>query len=115
MSDGILNLWDKIKIVCPNHNNPKEFTLISNTEKFKTPFYACDCEENTCANRVSLDDYQGIMLKFNEIVAKDEDFTDFTNFFFFYKKARHKIKCKILKYEDDEIIMSLYNETVLGK
>lgn len=115
MSTGIVNMWQRISIVCPNHEKPKKMDIVKNTEKFKTPFFACDTENCSCANRINIDDYEGIILKFNEIIATGADFTDYTNYFFSYKAARHKIKCKILKYSDDDIIMALHNETLLGK
>lgn len=124
MSNAMINMWNRIKIVCMNHEEPAEMVLIENTEVIKTPFYACKHyghldngtaeNEDVCFNRLNLDDYKGVVLKFMDIIASEEFTTDFTNFKFTYKVARQKIKVKVLKYTQKEIVLGVLNATVLG-
>lgn len=115
----ILNEWDKISIWCLNHDNPIKMEITQNTENFKTPFYACEnrAKENLshkiCANRLNLDDYQGIVLKLFDLIAANP-FCDYTNKTFDYKGARQKIHVKILVFTDDKIHLGILNRTVLG-
>lgn len=114
----ILHEWDKISIWCMNHDIPLKMEITQNMQNFKTAFFACEnrARENsshkTCANRLNLDDYQGIVLKLFDIIASDP-FCDFTNKTFDYKGARHKIHVKVLVYTDDEICLGILNRTIL--
>ncbi len=117
----LVNLWSKISVYCCNHDNPKKMMIASNTEKIKTPFYACknyfpenqDAEHPYCPNRLNLDDYQGLVLKFIEIVSADM-FADYTNYRFEYKGARQKIQVRVLIYNEDTIHLGIINKTVLN-
>ncbi len=117
----VTNLWNKVTIYCLNHDEPIPMTLITNTEKIKTAFYACsnyvpeNKSEQSCPNRLNLDDYQGLVLKFMDVVGGANMFTDFTNYSFEYKGTRQKITVKCLKYNDKEIRLGIYNNTVFGK
>ncbi len=121
MASEIVNLWDRVKICCLNHERPKKMMIASNTEKIKTPFYACkyyfpenqDDEHLYCPNRLNLDDYQNLVLKFIDIVSEDP-MANYTNFTFDYKGARQKISVKVVNYSDDEIKLGIMNRTVLG-
>ena len=119
----IKNLWEKIELLCMNHEEPCDMRIIQNTELIKTPFYACinyssddrDKEAPLCSNRINMDDYQGIVMKFIDKIYDEGPFNDYTNYSFSYKGTRHKIKVKVLKYSPDkEIILGLLNTTVLG-
>ena len=116
----VKGLWSRIEIYCMNHPEPVKMEIISNTDVIKTPFYACkyyvngDEEHSVCPNRLNLDDYQGIVIKFSEIVSEDILNTDYTNYSFTYKGARQKIKVKVLKYTDNDIRLGILNMTVLG-
>jgi len=112
---SVLNTWEHISIYCINHDEPEEMEIISNTEHIKTPFYACkkNSSSEKCANRLNLDDYQGLVLKFLDMIA-DEPFTDFTNSTFSYKGARQKIFVKVLKHTQEDIRLGIKNKTVLG-
>ena len=123
MSDTIMSgLWGKVKVYCMNHDEPVEMVIASNTEVIKTPFYACkqyfpenqDEEHAPCSNRLNLDDYQGIIMKFFDVVAEGGPTQDYTNYKFTYKGARQKISVKILKYGKSEIKLGILNNTVLG-
>lgn len=115
----ILHEWDKISIWCLNHDTPLKMEVTQNTENFKTAFYACEnrakanSTHKICANRLNLDDYQGIVLKLFDLIAADP-FCDFTNKTFDYKGARQKIHVKIISYSDVEIRLGILNRTVLG-
>lgn len=123
MSDTqMIGLWSRVSIYCMNHEEPVKMEIASNTEQIKTPFYACkqyfpenqDKEHPPCPNRLNLDDYQGLVLKFCETVSKGGFMTDFTNYGFDYKGTRQKISVKVLKYTDKEIRLGILNRTVLG-
>lgn len=119
----LLNVWDKISIWCLNHEKPLPMEITQNNENFKTPFYACPnrVKENksrgrsspVCANRLNLDDYQGIVFKLNEIIIENP-FTNITNYTFSYRGARQKIYVKVLKYDDNSIELGIRNLTVIG-
>lgn len=119
MADIMVGIWNRITIYCTNHDEPVPMSIISNTEKIKTPFYACkyymgDNEHPRCANRLNLDDYQGIVLKFCDIVSQYGPSTDFNNFRYDYKGTRQKISVRVLKYTNEEIRLGIKNRTVLG-
>lgn len=113
---SVLNTWGHISIWCLNHESPVEMEVLTNQEKIKTPFYACKkgISEKNCANRMNLDDYQGIVLKFLDMVAEDP-FSDFTNRSFNYKGTRQKLFVKVIKYTTDDIRLGIRNLTVLGQ
>ena len=119
---NIMNMWDRIGIYCMNHDAPVKMDIVKNTELIKTPFYACehyggskkDSGKNTCYNRLNLDDYQGIVLKFLDFVGENEGFVDYTNYRFDYKGTRHKIGVRVLQYSDKEIKLGIINKTILG-
>lgn len=116
------NIWGRISIYCLNHDRPKKMSIAENTELIKTPFYACkyyfpenqDAEHSYCPNRLNLDDYQGIVLKFIEKISEGELMTDYTNYSFEYRGARQKIFVKVLRYSEDEIRLGIRNRSVLG-
>ena len=119
MADNMVGIWNRITVYCLNHDDPVPMSIISNTEKIKTPFYACkhylgDEEHPRCANRLNLDDYQGLVLKFCDLVSQYGPSTDFNNYKFDYKGARQKISVRVLKYTDEEIRLGIKNRTVLG-
>lgn len=115
MEDLLINLWDRVTVYCLNHKEPVEMQIVQNTEKIKTPFYACtERDASHCANRLNLDDYKGIVMRFADIVSKEGIATDFSNFNFNYRGARQKIRIKILKYTDKEIRLGIKNLTILG-
>ena len=114
---NVVNVWDRIKIYCLNHDEPKEMVILTNTDVIKTQFYRCSDEH--CPNRLNLDDYQGLILKFLNIINDSNtdvfDYTDFTNYTFSYKGARQKINAKVISYSDKgEIALGIINTTVLG-
>ena len=117
----VTNLWNKVTIYCLNHDEPIPMKLITNTEKIKTAFYACsnyipeNGNEHSCPNRLNLDDYQGLVLQFMDVVGSANAFTDFKNYKFEYKGSRQKITVKCLKYTDKEIRLGIYNNTVFGR
>lgn len=124
MNNAISDLWSKVSIYCMNHDEPVKMEVLKNVEVIKTPFYACEnyvqsesdkTDKNVCFNRLNLDDYQGIVLKFMDIVASSEMMEDFTNYKFTYKGARHKITVKVLEYSYKSIKLGIINNTVLGK
>lgn len=118
----LLNFWKKITIYCNNHASPLPMEVLRNDAMIKSPFYACanyrpPKESGTvpCANRLNLDDYQGIVLKFSDIVASDDGITDFTNYTFSYKGGRYKYRIKVLLYEDNEIRLGILNTSIIVK
>ena len=121
MSKELINLWNRITVYCLNHEKPKPMSIASNTEKIKTPFYACkyyfpenqDEEHSYCPNRLNLDDYQGLVMRFLDVVNEDI-MANYTNYSFEYKGARQKIFVKVLVYNDNEIRLGILNRTVLG-
>lgn len=118
----IMNMWDRIKIYCMNHDAPVKMDIIENTELIKTPFFACehyggkgtDPGTKPCYNRLNMDDYQGIVLSFLDFVSENEGFVDYTNYRFDYKGTRHKIGVRVLQYSDREIKLGIINKTILG-
>lgn len=123
MSNTVINLWDRITVYCMNHDVPKPMEIIKNSELIKTPFYACenyvkdstDASAGSCFNRLNLDDYQGVVMKFLDVVGNGEIAADYTNFTYTYKGTRHKISVKVLKHESDDIRLGIMNQTVLGR
>lgn len=119
MANKVLNVWDKIKIYCLNHDEPIEMHIIQNTEQVKTPFYACSNYGGAggvepCYNRLNLDDYQGLILKFLDVIGSDDSLcTDYTNYSFEYKGTRQLIKVRVIKYSENEIHIGVLNKTVL--
>ncbi len=116
----VINLWNRIKVYCLNHDEPEEMSIIQNLEKIKTPFYACSHylddpkAGNPCKNRLNLDDYQGLVMEFIGIVAEGGPIADYTNYRFEYKGTRQKISVKVLLYTDKEIRLGILNKTVFG-
>lgn len=118
----LIGLWNRITIYCMNHEEPVEMKIVSNTEQIKTPFYACsnyfpenkDEKHPPCPNRLNLDDYQGLVLKFCDVVEKGGVLMDYTNYRFEYKGNRHKLSVKVLKYSDKEVRLGVLNKTILG-
>lgn len=108
---AVLDEWGKITIWCLNHDNPVEMHVTQNTENIKTPFYACT-ENGACANRLNLDDYQGIVLQFLEMMAEDP-ISSLLNRSFYYKGARHKIFIRVIKYDSDDIRLGVKNCSIL--
>lgn len=123
MSSTVINMWERISVYCMNHDTPKPMEIIKNSELIKTPFYACenyvkdvsDAGAESCFNRLNLDDYQGVVMKFLDIVGNGEIAANYTNFTYSYKGTRHKISVKVLKYDDEEIRLGILNQTVLGR
>ena len=115
MSNTTLSgIWDKISIYCLNHEKPVKMEILQNNAVIKTPFYHC-VAESPCANRLNLDDYQGIVLKFLELISEDMFCTDFTNYAFDYRGARQKIHVKVILYTENKIKLGIINRTVLGQ
>ncbi len=124
----LVNIWNKISIYCLNHETLVPMEIMSNTKIIKTPFYACssNIEEKHdelvftngigkgCPNRINLDDYQNMILHFIDIVEREGIGTDFTNYSFYYKGARQKLFCKVLKFTDNKIKLGVKNVTILG-
>ena len=120
-NDYMINLWDRVTLYCINHKEPHPMRLVSNIERIRTPFYGCTQyypdiapDEPPCANRLNMDDYQGIVLKFFDIIAEEGFNVDYTNYSFDYKGGRQKTTVKCLKYTDNEIRLGVKNRTVLG-
>lgn len=117
----VYGMWDKIHIYCLNHDDPleHEMHIVGNTEVIKTPFYACDDYisldkgAGDCANRLNLDDYQGIVLKFLDQYAENP-LTDPTGTAFTYKGGRQKLYVRILHFGQKHIDIGVKNLTVLG-
>lgn len=114
MESAAKGIWNRISIWCLNHDKPRPMGIQSNTELIKTPFYVCP-DYPECSNRLNLDDYQGLVMKFITEVSKDMYGTDYTNFTFTYRGARQKIFVRVLKYTDDDIRLGILNKTVLLK
>ena len=113
---SLKNVWNNISIYCLNHANPldNEMSIVSNTDIVKTPFYACKSnldsnslgeitfsKNRNCANRLNLDDYQGLVLKFLSIIEEKGFSSDLTNFSFAYKGVRQKILVTVLEYKNN--------------
>lgn len=122
MSDTkLIGLWNRVTVYCLNHEEPVEMVIVSNTEHIKTPFYACkqyfpENQNEThppCFNRLNLDDYQGLVLKFCDMVSKEGPLINYTNYRFDYKGTRQKISVQVLKYSDKEVRLGILNRTVL--
>ena len=122
-STNMINLWKRVTIYCMNHDKPRLMQIISNTEKIRSPFYGCtqyfpDTKESDampCPNRLNMDDYQNIVLKFSDIVSSEGITNDWTNYEFEYRGGRQRTKVRCLKYSDDEIRLGVFNRTVLGR
>ena len=122
MANEMLGIWNKITVYCTNHDKPVKMEIAENMELIKTPFYACryyfpeneDEGHHHCPNRLNLDDYQGLVLKFLDIISQGDIGTNYTNYKFDYKGTRQKISVKVLLYSDKEIRLGIKNRTVLG-
>ena len=125
----LINIWNKITVYCLNHKEPVPMVIMSNTKLIKTPFYTCSTTIEgegvdakfdgnaglNCANRMNLDDYQNMVLKFINMIEKEPPTTNFENFSFYYKGARQKLYVQVLKFNDKEIRLGVKNITILGK
>ncbi|MGN0240209.1 MAG: hypothetical protein ACI4CS_00830 [Candidatus Weimeria sp.] len=115
---AVIGLWEKIRIFCINHDTPQPMKIVKNTELIKTPFYACgdyinlDEGKHDCANRLNLDDYQGIVLKFFDMYEEDP-LKNYTGTAFTFKGARQKIYVRVIKQSDSHIDLGIKNLTVL--
>ncbi len=124
MSSTLLTgIWNRVTLYCMNHDEPVPMDIVRNTEKIASPFYGCSQYfperiaegENPCPNRLNLDDYQGIVLKFCDIISEEGITNDYTNYSFTYRGGRQKTEVTVLKYSDNEIRLGVLNTTVLGK
>ena len=122
MPETLINLWDRISIYCLNHPEAEKMEIVSNTELIKTPFYGCsmyfkDKQErgiSPCPNRLNLDDYQGLVMKFIQHVTENGPLNDYTNYSFDYKGTRQRLYVRVIKYTDKEIRLGIKNKTILG-
>ena len=124
MNTQMTGLWGRIRIYCLNHDKPRKMSPVRNIEKMGTMFWGCDqyipeirgAGEAPCPNRLNMDDYQGIVLKFFDIVEQNGGLqNDLTNFTFNYRGGRQKVSVRCLKYDTgDEIWLGIFNQTVLG-
>lgn len=117
----IKNLWSRVTFCCiNNHEKPIPFRV----QAGKTNFYACEKyfpefrtpEERACANRLNLDDAEGIVLKLSDIIEENDNFesrTDLTNYTFNYVGPRASIYVKIVTYSEKEIVLGILNKTAL--
>lgn len=105
---GITTIW------CLNHEEPVKMEITQNVEKVKTPFFQCN-EYPKCSNRMNIDDYDGLMFKFMDIIGSELPSVDYTNYEFDYRGTRHKYHCKVLKYDRSDIRLGILNRTVLGR
>ncbi len=111
------DVWKDISVWCLNHDEPKEMRVLRNDEKFTSPFYACSERiegEGHCPNRINMDDYQDLVYRFFDIVAENP-FTDLTNYSFVFKKRRHSLFVKVIRYREGDIRLGVRNKTILGK
>ena len=110
---SVTNTWEHITIWCLNHDEPVEMMVLTNTEQIKTPFYACtkNNDKEKCANRMNLDDYQGVVLKFLDMIAEDS-FSDFTNHSFTYKGSRQKLFVKVINCPPETFSMVIPSMTL---
>lgn len=123
MADALVNLWDRISIYCINHPEAEPMKIVSNTEMIKTPFYGCSnyfkekisAGVAPCPNRLNLDDYQGIVLRFMQHVSENGLIGDYTNYTFDYKGSRQRVLVRVLKYTDYEIRLGIRNKTIFGR
>ena len=112
---GIVSgVFKNITIWCMNHDKPQKMEIIQNVEKMKTPFFACD-GGTRCPNRLNIDDYEGIVYKFMDLMSEIVPAGDPTNITFDYRGPRQKISCKVLLYSKDDIRIGILNRTVLGR
>ena len=117
----MINLWNRVTLYCLNHDKPRPMKLVDNTEQMRTPFYGCtkyfpepDEKSFPCPNRLNMDDYQNIVLKFSDVVAEGGPSNDYTNYEFEYRGGRHRTLVRCLKYTDNEIRLGILNRTVMG-
>lgn len=123
MADYMIGLWSRITLYCMNHDEPRPMDIVKNTEKISSPFYGCSQyfpglrreNEAVCPNRLNMDDYQGIVLKFCDIVSEGGPTADYTNYSFDYRGGRQKTTVRCLKYSDKEIRLGIINRTILGQ
>ena len=108
------NQWKHITIWCMNHETPMEMQVVQNTDAFKTAYYGCPGKDgHPCANKLYLDDYQGIIYRLFSIIA-DDPFSNHKNRVFDYYEGRQKFEVTILKYRNDDIRLGIKNRTILG-
>ena len=117
---NVYGMWDKVRLFCYNHETPEPMEIVQNNEYIRTAFFACrdyiNREEgkHNCANRLNMDDYEGIVLKVLDMYAEDP-LTPLTGREFTYRGARQKIFVRILKETDGHIDVGIKNLTVLKK
>ncbi len=111
----IRGLWENLKVVCTNHDEPVDFVIQTNENFAKTPYYMCKEWENCgCANRMNLDDYQDACLSFFDMVA-EQPFYSQAGRRFPFKGHRHKYVIDVLVHNKEEVVLGVRNTTVLGE
>ena len=117
----MINMWQRVTLYCLNHKVPRPMQIISNTVKMKTAFYGCTQylpehpqDEPPCPNRLNMDDYQKIVMRFCDIVAENGPACDYANYEFEVKGGRQRTLVRCLKYTDNEVRLGVLNKTVLG-
>lgn len=109
----IKNIWNKVSIYCGYHEELIE--LVPNT-RGSTLFYSCpkyysenrSPDEAACANRIKIDDYQGIVEHLSEKIAENDAngiIEDLTG----YEWKKRGIRFRVIKYTDEAIHVSVIN------
>lgn len=109
-------IWDRIEIVCMNHEQPQPMSFESNSEVIKSPYLNCKLYASEgCPNRMNIDDYTGLVEKLSGVIEANP-FDSFLNYTFSYKNARQKIEAKVIEYNlSDKIVIGIINTTILGE
>lgn len=112
----IKNLWSNTNLFCGNHEEQIEMHCKTGP---KSVFYACPEYEKkyqgkrACPNRLSIDDYEGILKCISEKIESDTAShvqTDLTNWKFNYRQ----VECKIMKqHPNGHIDIQVLNKKVM--
>ncbi len=120
----IKNIWNKVSIYCGYHEGPVELvpntrvcdarfagTAVGNMLFYSCPKYYSENRspgETACANRIKIDDYQGMVEHISEKIAENDAngvIEDLTG----YEWKKRGIHFRIIKYTDEAIHVSVIN------
>ena len=115
----VKNLWNKIRIVCGNHeNNFPEMTLKTG---HRSMFYSCpkyypenrNSNEYACVNNVSTEDFEKILEKLSEEINEQMIFGTTPNLLNLKFKIKN-IEITVIEHTDKSITIKILNKHALA-
>lgn len=116
----IKNIWKTVKVYCGSDHD--ELTELEVEQGMYQLFYACPRykrenrgdNERACNNRISIDDYEGMIKHVSDLLEEAElngSMLNLTN----YTWKRKGITFKIIEHTKDKIAITMLNKTAMKK